>query len=284
MKTDPNLKFNDKSIEDRIEGSGFEEHLTDEKIGLAVGAFAISYMAGSAMVEYRRQARRRVQIRPVVRNLQPQPFIVIDNTNAPNGTHPVPPPPDNLPEETTFEGQGVSSFFKHLKKDLKHVGKDIKHVGHEFVEGTKNIVAVATHSKTYPGERHALLKVMVHGIPTFKIASYMGPSTHIIERLEAHIAPVSGVDAISLVHDIRYGLAQDDVKKERYADQKFLKKLKSIKDNQFNKSQGLLIAAKIGLEEIGIMDAKQFIGKIDYTPHALHILKETLAKYEAKGY
>ena len=107
--------------------------------------------------------------------------------------------------------------------------------------------------KSYPGERHALLK-----LPNGKYgrSNYAGPGTRIVERLKRNDPPRSLTDKTAKMHDIQYGLATD-VKGIRAADKRMVKNMERIQrdksDSRFNILQGKkLIQAKMKLEDMGV--------------------------------
>lgn len=97
----------------------------------------------------------------------------------------------------------------------------------------------------FPGENHALLKLK--GLK-MGFANYMGPKTHIKERIARGDPPRTKTDTVAQAHDLRYFKAQtsDDIVN---ADRKMLAAVKRIKQNKtdsaFNIAQANLIKTKM---------------------------------------
>lgn len=96
----------------------------------------------------------------------------------------------------------------------------------------------------FPGEKHPYL----YTATGWKKANFMGPGTHLKERLSRGDEPVSDMDKISLAHDLRYSLASSpsDILQ---ADEKFINKARNSKDYAFNKGLGKAINVKHALEK-----------------------------------
>jgi len=120
----------------------------------------------------------------------------------------------------------------------------------------------------YVGEKHAILL-----LPNkrFGIANYMGPGTHLIQRLKDHDPPRTYSDQVAKIHDCNYALSTFEPTKSkqlddiRQADALMLNQLKDkSKDNKFNIAIGeKLIKSKISLEDVGILDRGKFAGKLN---------------------
>ena len=130
-----------------------------------------------------------------------------------------------------------------------------------FFEKTKSLGRAIRGDGLYPGEKHALLK-MPNG--TFERGNYIGPGTHIVQRLLYDKSPPkTEVDKVAIAHDLRYGFAEntDDARK---ADNIMINKVNEIQrnhlDSNFNIAQAKLIAAKVALEDLGIMNKGSFAG------------------------
>ena len=146
---------------------------------------------------------------------------------------------------------------------------------------------------SYPGERHALLKV-----PNGKmgIANYMGPGTHVIERLKRGDPPRTLSDKTAQRHDIDYTLASGAKDKAtqnkliREADERMVSKLKSIEkqglDSKFNTLQGKkLIQAKMKAEDIGLLKKGSFGGDLKkLSPQENILLKSKKEKLQMEGF
>jgi hypothetical protein len=134
----------------------------------------------------------------------------------------------------------------------------------------------------YPGENHAVLSV--NGRPAN--ANYMGPGTHVVQRIIRGDPPRSESDKVAQAHDLRYQLGFD----ERMADQKMLDKLAVIRqqhtDNDFNVNMGTLpIKSKIAAENRGILKKGKFSSHPDpMTSQEEGVLREKLKSLEQEGY
>lgn len=146
---------------------------------------------------------------------------------------------------------------------------------------------------SYPGEKHALLK-----LPNGKmgIGNYIGPGTHVIERLKRGDPPRTLTDKTAKRHDIDYTLASGSKDKAtqnkliREADERMVSKLKSIEkhglDSKFNTLQGKkLIQAKMKAEDIGILKKGSFGGDLKkLTPQENILLKSKKEKLQMEGF
>jgi hypothetical protein len=106
----------------------------------------------------------------------------------------------------------------------------------------------------YKGGMHAILQTK----DGFKRANYMGPSTHVIDRLKAGDEGLGNSDTAAMAHDLRYSLSKNaaDV---RYADERMLNAIKNKPDYMFNKVAGYApIRAKMWLEDRGIWSPNKF--------------------------
>jgi hypothetical protein len=101
-----------------------------------------------------------------------------------------------------------------------------------------------------PAENHGLLK-----LPSGQIerASYMGPGTHVIERLKKGDRGKTAVDRVAKIHDIDYMLARkpSDV---AVADKRMIDAVKRVsasnKDSQWNIAQANLMKPKYAVEKV----------------------------------
>lgn len=100
------------------------------------------------------------------------------------------------------------------------------------------------------GERHPIMK-MKDG--TYRPGEYLGPGSHVMDKMREGIAPVSDVDAISARHDLAYSLArnEDDV---RAADRHMLDRIAAVEekgsDTKWNTRLGKVgIGSKVLLED-----------------------------------
>ncbi len=136
----------------------------------------------------------------------------------------------------------------------------------------------------FKGERHALLKLK-NGVGK---ANYMGPGTHVSERLARGDPPRTMEDAVAQAHDIRYGLAknQRDVSN---ADRKMIGKLKDMKKkkqgNRFNIELGLRpIQAKLAMESRGLIKPGRIASFGDLKKSERGMASKRLGELEQEGY
>jgi hypothetical protein len=113
----------------------------------------------------------------------------------------------------------------------------------------------------------------------------MGPGTDVIHRVKRKDPPRTPADTVAKAHDLRYTLARnnDDL---RSADEKMVKKMKTIKDSSRNIFVGKrTIQAKMLAEDLGIMKKGQFgdVGK-HIEPSDRKILENELQTMEQEGY
>jgi len=108
-----------------------------------------------------------------------------------------------------------------------------------------------TAREGWEDEHHAILKLK-NG--KYGRANYMGPHTHLVERVKRGDPPRTTMDELSQAHDIRYTFAknQDDISR---ADEIFIKGAELIRkkglDNNFNIELGLRpIQAKYYYEKL----------------------------------
>jgi hypothetical protein len=101
-----------------------------------------------------------------------------------------------------------------------------------------------------PAENHGLLK-MRDG--STQRASYMGPNTHVIERLKRGDKGKTPVDKIAKQHDIDYMLANTPLD-VRAADNKMIRSVANVKaaraDSKWNIAQANLMKPKRAIENI----------------------------------
>ena len=152
----------------------------------------------------------------------------------------------------------------------------------------------------YSGEVHSLLK-----LPNGKYgrANFMGPNTHIIDRIKRGDIPRTYSDKESQAHDLRYGFATNaaDV---RVADNKMISVMRNAQakglDSIFNTTQGMkIIQAKTKLEDLtgksfvsfgGIAEGDKAIAKAKlnelqqsgFGKHPAHNLRKKLLKQTKK--
>lgn len=110
------------------------------------------------------------------------------------------------------------------------------------------------------GERHPIMKLKDG---TYRPGEYLGPGSHVMDKMRAGVKPVSDVDAISARHDLAYSLAQseDDV---RAADNHMLERLKAVKargsDTNWNINMG-----RVGISSKKILEDKLGVPKKWFT-------------------
>ncbi len=144
-----------------------------------------------------------------------------------------------------------------------------------------------TGSNMRSGERHVLL----YTPEGFKSSSYMGPSTHLHDRVKEGVEPITSSDRTAFAHDLRYHFANshDDI---RAADKKMVSKLDEIQKNKgdylFNIYQGKLgIKAKMALENAGIAKPENFTTFGEWkedSPEDQKMLRDKLNQLEQEGY
>lgn len=137
------------------------------------------------------------------------------------------------------------------------------------------------------GERHVIL----YGPNGFQSASYMGPATHLNDRIREGVEPVTKSDKVAQAHDLRYWAANshDDI---RAADKKMIAKLDDIQskgeDYKLNIYQGKLgIKAKMAMEDWGVAKPENFTTFGDWendSPEDQKMLRAKLAELEQEGY
>ena len=95
-----------------------------------------------------------------------------------------------------------------------------------------------------------------------KFGSFIGPGSHVIDRIREGIQPVSNSDRVAQAHDLRYGFAKStaDV---READQKMVKKLYDLHSKGEEYKVNVLVGAlpirlKMFAEDYGIIKKGSF--------------------------
>lgn len=91
--------------------------------------------------------------------------------------------------------------------------------------------------------------VTVNGLPVedtlelhFPSYNYMGPGTHVLNRVAKHVQPINQTDAAAMVHDINYILANGDATDLTKAD--------NIANNMSSGLPGLLMEAGLGIRKL----------------------------------
>jgi hypothetical protein len=114
----------------------------------------------------------------------------------------------------------------------------------------------------FAGEKHAILKLK-NG--KYGVGNYIGPGTHLVERLKRGDPPRTEVDKVAQAHDIRYFQAKDlgDIRK---ADNIMINKVKQISRNRGDAPQNImqanLIRAKVVGENLGVLKKDAFSGNL----------------------
>lgn len=141
----------------------------------------------------------------------------------------------------------------------------------------------------FAGENHAIL-TLSNG--RTGMANYMGPGTHVLERLKRGDPPRSQSDKVAKRHDIDYQLAASQPTRElqlqkiREADQRMVSKLKEVKDSTFNRQLGMkAIQAKMGAEDLGLISKSRYAGSLKtLSKDDTDLLMSEKAKLEQEGF
>ena len=158
----------------------------------------------------------------------------------------------------------------------------------QYATQLKNLLpnSDATGRPAFEGENHAILK-LPNG--RFGTSNFLGPGTHVVERIRRGDPPRTETDRVAQGHDLRYSLAHD-VNDVRRADNKMISKVAEIAkkktDNLWNINQARLISAKVVAEDIGFLKRDAFSGNLKKTRNASDtaLLKNKLAQIEQEGY
>ena len=149
-----------------------------------------------------------------------------------------------------------------------------------------NFIRTTLEQPQYKGENHATLKVgeNKNGTSIFKKAEWVGPGTDIDKRL-GKTKPITATDVAANRHDLEFSLHDGD-ESIRKADRDFLDAVNGSNDYPINKAQGNLIAAKIGLEDVGIMSRKKFAGdgKVGLSKNQITAYEAEIEKMKKAGY
>jgi hypothetical protein len=153
----------------------------------------------------------------------------------------------------------------------------------------------STGRPMYPGEKHMVLKLK-NGRPG--MANYMGPGTHVIERVKRGDPGRTPSDMVAKRHDIDFTLAQEAPDKQsqlrlaRAADKRMISSLRKIQkgahggDRFRNIQAGLRgIETKVALENRGLLNPSRFAGDlVKHNPSDSAMLKSERAKLSQQGY
>ena len=147
----------------------------------------------------------------------------------------------------------------------------------------------------YPGEKHMILKLK-NG--KSGMANYMGPGTHVIDRLKRGDPGRTPADMVAKRHDIDFTLAQEapnkkeQIKLAREADKRMVSHLRMIQkgahggDSFRNIQAGLRgIEGKMALENRGLLNPSRFAGDLlKHKPADSALLKKERSKLTQQGY
>jgi len=147
----------------------------------------------------------------------------------------------------------------------------------------------------YPGEKHMVLKLK-NG--KSGMANYMGPGTHVIDRVKRGDPGRTPADMVAKRHDIDFTLAQEapnkkaQIKLAREADKRMVSSLRKIQkgahggDSFRNIQAGLRgIEGKMALENRGLLNPSRFAGDlVKHKPADSALLKKERTKLTQEGY
>lgn len=136
----------------------------------------------------------------------------------------------------------------------------------------------------YPGELHPPL-ITPEGL---RRGNYLGPRTHIVDRIKRGDRPINFADKEAQAHDIRYSLAGDK-EAVRRADLKMINKMNEglarKLDSPLNLKVGKYgIMTKVGLEKLGIAKPTTFTTFGSATEEDKKILEPKLKQLESEGF
>ncbi len=147
----------------------------------------------------------------------------------------------------------------------------------------------------YPGEKHMVLKLK-NG--KSGMANYMGPATHVIDRVRRGDPGRTPADMVAKRHDIDFTLAQEAPNKKeqlrlaRQADKRMVSSLRKIQkgehggDSFRNIQAGLRgIEGKMALERAGLLNPSRFAGDlVKHKSADSALLKKERSKLTQEGY
>ena len=147
----------------------------------------------------------------------------------------------------------------------------------------------------FSGEKHMVLKLK-NG--RSGMANYMGPGTHVIDRVRRGDPGRTPADMVAKRHDIDFTLAQEasnkkeQIKLARQADKRMVKSLRDIQkgkhggDSFRNIQSGLRgIESKMALENRGLLNPSRFAGElVKHNPADSAMLKKERSKLTQQGY
>ena len=170
----------------------------------------------------------------------------------------------------------------HSKPIGKKNGAGFLDIVKGALNGAANLVADQSINKLMPGELHGLLK-----LPNGKLAraQFMGPGTHVVERVKKGERGLTAVDTESKWHDIAYGLAKNQADigaADRHMMSKINEFARDKKDIPWNLNQGRLIGIKATLDNFkpGLIGSS--FGGVD--PKDIPLYENTKKQLETAGY
>jgi hypothetical protein len=168
--------------------------------------------------------------------------------------------------EGGMTGDGFIDVIKSVISKGKNAGKYLGMASDAYTSdiGTALRNAIPDSDETarpgFAGEKHAILKLK-NG--KFGVGNYIGPGTHLVERLKRGDPPRTEVDKVAQAHDIRYFQAKNSADVRR-ADNIMLNKVSSIQRNRGDAPQNILqaklIKAKVLGENLGVLKRDAFSG------------------------
>lgn len=115
----------------------------------------------------------------------------------------------------------------------------------------RNINPHPNWSPGFVGEKH-----MIHS--SGNTYNFLGPGTHIDERVQRGDVPMDSIDAVAKTHDIAYSRARN-LKDVRRADKAFVKGIKRSSAGKVSKAiVAGAIKAKMVAEDLGVLDPNRF--------------------------
>lgn len=179
----------------------------------------------------------------------------------------------------SYADLGVAINSNEIMPKTDMTGEGILSGISDFIKGDPE-----TYRPGFKGENHAILKLK-NG---FGRANYMGPGTHLDERLRRGDPPRTLSDKVSQRHDIDYGLAksQADVSK---ADRRMIASLKRLKrekkGNNLNIEMGLRpIQAKLAMESRGLIKSGRIASFGDIKPENMKMAMDKRDELEQQGF
>ena len=166
-----------------------------------------------------------------------------------------------------------------MKRSYNYDGQNGRGILNKVYDLGLRIKKPENQDKLFPGEKHAILK---KDGKTY-VANYMGPGTHVKQRVILGDQPLTEADLIALAHDLRYTLAKSP-QNIQDADKKMLESLSKSTDHRININQAYYpIKAKYEFEKrMGVKYPSQEV--LDKQDEKDSVLVNKLAELEQKGY